>query len=213
MKLELFPCYNNYYALTIDNVLSSSECKKWIKIANETGWEQAQINIGNGKQMLITDNRNNQRSIVDSQVLSSTLFSKIKKHIPNTLTDKNNTTWYCTGLNERLRFLHYKKGTFFKKHFDGSYVRGNELGKDKNGEKSFITVQLYLNTVPKNNGGATRFFDTDNENSTISVKPEEGKVLLFEHKMLHDGETIYNDNVEKYCVRTDVMYSKKYIIL
>ena len=105
MKLELFPCYKNYYAVTLNNVFSPSECKKWINIANETGWEQAEVNIGNNKQLLDTSRRNNQRSIVDSQVLSTTLFIKIKEFIPKIFIDKNQVTWYCTGLNERLRFL------------------------------------------------------------------------------------------------------------
>ena len=40
----------------------------------------------------------------------------------------------------RLRFLRYNPGQYFKPHFDGMYERTN-------GERSFITLQLYLNEV------------------------------------------------------------------
>ena len=39
-----------------------------------------------------------------------------------------------------MRFLHYKKGEYFKTHLDGVYVRDN-------GERSQLTLQLYLNEV------------------------------------------------------------------
>ncbi len=40
----------------------------------------------------------------------------------------------------RLRFLRYDPGEYFKPHMDGSYER-------ENGERSLITVHLYLNEV------------------------------------------------------------------
>ena len=40
----------------------------------------------------------------------------------------------------RLRILRYDPGDFFKPHYDGSYRRDN-------GERSYITIQLYLNEV------------------------------------------------------------------
>jgi len=40
----------------------------------------------------------------------------------------------------RLRFLRYDPGEYFKPHFDGVYMRDN-------GERSCVTIQLYLNEV------------------------------------------------------------------
>ena len=40
----------------------------------------------------------------------------------------------------RLRFLRYDPGEYFKPHMDGTYQR-------ENGDRSYITIQLYLNEV------------------------------------------------------------------
>lgn len=40
---------------------------------------------------------------------------------------------------------------------DGAYTRGTELGLERVGERSFVTMQIYLNGGM--GGGATRFFD------------------------------------------------------
>jgi hypothetical protein len=42
--------------------------------------------------------------------------------------------------NLRLRFLKYNPGEYFAPHMDGMYMR-------ENGERSFVTIQLYLNQV------------------------------------------------------------------
>lgn len=52
---------------------------------------------------------------------------------------KRRETYRVSRLNERLRFLRYEGGEFFRRHFDGSYVTGD--GK----ERSLFTVHLYLN--------------------------------------------------------------------
>ena len=51
--------------------------------------------------------------------------------------------WQLEGLNERLRFLRYEPGEKFEPHLDGSFVRTDG---DKAGDRSFVTVLLYLNT-------------------------------------------------------------------
>ncbi|OJD37443.1 oxidoreductase domain containing protein [Diplodia corticola] len=66
--------------------------------------------------------------------------------------------WRCAGLNERLRFLRYVGGEYFKPHCDGAYERGR--GKEGEAsrpvERSFFTLHLYLNDGEEVTGHAER---------------------------------------------------------
>ena len=130
--------------------------------------------------------------------------------------------------NERLRFLKYDDGEYFKPHYDGAYTRSN-------GETSHLTVLLYLNDTFT--GGETtllnsEFFGTKDDEwqpifkdkwekrakqdgkcvtlgkkNHIAVKPRKGSVLLFQHDVFHEGSKLISGT--KYLIRTDVMYSSK----
>ena len=160
--------------------------------------------------------------------------------------DNDNNEFKIVGLNERLRFLKYDKGEFFKPHWDGSYKREPvEIKNEKNiaqfriREESFVTVLIYLNdnfqggeTTLINGNVEYGFFDhekwckiSNNCNVTnkvgfkdhIVVKPQQGAVLLFQHDIFHEGSTFYgaknkDEIVNKYLIRTDVMYKKKEIL-
>lgn len=99
-------------------------------------------------------------------------------------------------LNERLRFLRYDPGEKFEPHHDGTYTR------DDGSESSFITVQLYLNEGFS--GGSTTFLSND-EYQRLECVPKIGRVLIFEHRLLHEGSALKKGR--KYAVRTDVMYN------
>jgi hypothetical protein len=47
----------NKYALTIDHVMTESECKELIELTEKKGYEPALVNVGGGKQVLMTDAR------------------------------------------------------------------------------------------------------------------------------------------------------------
>ena len=104
-------------------------------------------------------------------------------------------------LNERLSFLKYSTCEYFRAHEDGYYIRPD------NSEMSFIKVQIYLNDLKEEDGGATTFIkDIYNRiYQDYSVIPKVGRVLLFEHNIEHEGSILKNG--VKYCIRTDVMYN------
>ncbi|CAG7846881.1 SubName: Full=Uncharacterized protein {ECO:0000313/EMBL:CCA74380.1} [Serendipita indica DSM 11827] len=138
---------------------------------------------------------------------------------------------HLTRLNERLRFLKYTPGQFFKPHYDGCYYTPDRK------EMSYMTLQIYLNgPMPEGvdsamdgwdfvdpecsvheseplKGGATRIFSEDSmRNSTTKkdkyydVEPRMGRVLVFEQEdLIHSGEEIVSG--VKYTMRTDFMYS------
>ena len=101
---------------------------------------------------MILEARNCGRIIWDSFPIADRLMRRILPHLPEEIiTLKNNAgvtgngptkrgeTWRISRLNERLRFLKYTTGMYFKEHCDGNYATSD--GK----EVSFLTIHVYLN--------------------------------------------------------------------
>lgn len=83
--------------------------------------------------------------MIDDPEEANKLFNKIKEHLPEIFQYRK-----LVGVNERLRFLKYDVGNFFKKHMDGAFTRV------ETGERSLFTVMLYLNGDMA--GGTTRIY-------------------------------------------------------
>jgi hypothetical protein len=197
MAIEITDLKFNKFAIILDNVFTKEECDSLIKLSEETpdNYEIAKISYDD-EQVIDTNYRNNQRWLKFDKNLADTFFNKIKSYIPIEF-DGNPVS--C--LNERLSFLKYSTGEYFRAHEDGCYIRPD------NSAMSYITVQIYLNDVKEEDGGATTFMkDTYNRiYQDYSVIPKVGRVLLFEHDIEHEGSILKNGL--KYCIRTDVMYS------
>ncbi|KAK7098928.1 hypothetical protein V1264_003143 [Littorina saxatilis] len=176
-------------AFVLYNVLTPEECEKYIKHTERKGYHQALLGI---KQKLVTEFRNSDRCFVDSLEGADKLWQRIKPFIP--------AQWnrhQAVGLNERLRFLRYDPGHFFKPHYDGKHKR-------ENGERSFFSLQLYLNEGFE--GGSTTFLSRhDTERlERVEVVPKTGSVLIFQHDIYHEGSELIKGR--KYAMRSDVMY-------
>jgi 2OG-Fe(II) oxygenase superfamily len=216
------PEYSSSFALLIHDLLSPSECASLLSAAESTTsnrWEGAMVNVGGGHQQLITDVRLCDRILWDEPHLVDKLLGRIMPHLPEnivTLKDaphvtgygpmKRKETWRISRLNERLRFLKYTPGMYFREHCDGSYVTPDGQ------EVSFLTIHLYLSVTEPTEGelplkgGATRFFDRSMTKG-YDVNPETGACLVFQHRgLIHSGEEVVTGT--KYTVRTDVMYRK-----
>lgn len=200
------------FAAMIHDVLSASECQQLIDRSEEVGYENALVNVGNGRQIAMEDVRNSDRCIIDdpdfAELLYQRLLTKLESEpsLLNPLVNwKMEGKQHAVGLNERLRILRYDPGCYFRPHSDGCYIRGFEAGLDRRGERSEVTLLLYLNDDYQ--GGYTRLLDYKNSQSGHSVLPKAGSVLLFEHPCLHEGATL--EAGQKYVVRTDIMYTRK----
>lgn len=245
------PAYKNCFAAVIDNLMTEAECKEILALAEQSTeagkWERAMVNVGNGKQTMATDYRNCDRIIFDSPELADRILARLKPFFESwdmvTLQNKLGVTglagrknnYNLTRLNERLRFLKYVGGEYFRPHCDGNYRTpdGREI--------SFYTIQLYLSgegeegqdlkefakrekkelrgqgikTVDRKGadqekllGGATSFIPSwEKADQAVRVWPKTGRVLVFQQNNLwHGGDSVYGGT--KYTVRTDVMYSK-----
>ncbi|XP_045202904.2 uncharacterized protein LOC123556340 [Mercenaria mercenaria] len=188
--ITLPECFKGKLAFVLRNVFSDKECKDYIKKTEKMGYEDALVNVGGGRQRMMKDVRNNTRCIWDSFEEADRIWQRIKKYIPETWESRK-----VMALNERLRFLKYDPGEYFAPHMDGMYIRPN-------GEKSYITIQLYLNEGFE--GGSTTFMNFA-EKERVEVVPETGMVLVFQHDIMHEGSALIKGR--KYSMRTDVMYS------
>ncbi|KAF7597276.1 hypothetical protein BBP40_008118 [Aspergillus hancockii] len=242
------PEYKGLFAAVIDNVLTQEECNELIRLAESTTftpdskipvWERAMINIGNGQQALATDVRNCGRIIYDAPELADKLLNRLLPFFQEFKLDElenrplvtglagRNKTYRLTRLNERLRFLKYEGGEYFKPHWDAKYSTPDRK------EKSFYTLHLYLNGDGKQDlrelmreqkgaergeekvnldaggkllGGATSFIPRyEEEERQLRIFPKVGSVLVFQQEnLLHGGDPVFRGT--KYTLRTDVMY-------
>jgi prolyl 4-hydroxylase len=169
---------------TISNFLSPVECKKYIQLSEEIGYDLAAIQTTEGPKFIETI-RNNDRVIFDNMELADYLFARAKDFLPSEIEG-----WHIDGLNERWRFYRYSGEQYFKWHKDGFYERSEN-------EVSLLAFIIYLNDEFE--GGETQF-------SWEWIKPETGMVLVFPHRVVHQGASLISG--AKYVLRSDVMYKK-----
>jgi predicted 2-oxoglutarate/Fe(II)-dependent dioxygenase YbiX len=128
--------------------------------------------------------------MVDDKLFVSKLWSRICDQIPDTYKSCK-----ACGLNERLRFLRYDSGDYFKPHSDGRYSRPD------GSEYSLITTQIYLNEGFR--GGETTFLSKSKDHR-LGVVPKTGMILVFDQSLLHEGSKLIKGR--KYTIRTEVMF-------
>ena len=152
------------FAVVLHDVFTAEECQVLIDRSEKSGYEEALVNIGGGAQIKNTEFRNSDRCIIDDPDLAGEIWRRVVGILqgdPRLIKASFRHFHGCkevvaVGLNERLRFLKYDEGNYFRPHFDGCYIRGSEAGS-RAGERSLVTCQLYLNSGFV--GGATRFVD------------------------------------------------------
>lgn len=236
-KSGISTVYDNLWAVILDGVLSEEECKELIAAAESTTdgkWERALVNIGGGMQAMYEDTRKCGRIIWDDRDLVAKLWARIEAAVPEIHELKNRPhvtgngplkrkeTWKLTRLNERMRFLKYVGGEYFKRtygslrivcvltftaHCDGTYETPDGM------ERSYFTLHLYLNSAEDDRdeepleGGATTFHSFDMRRR-LDVAPKYGRVLMFQHRfLLHSGDDVVCGT--KYTMRTDIMFAKE----
>ncbi|KAJ5170516.1 Prolyl 4-hydroxylase alpha subunit [Penicillium coprophilum] len=160
------PSYKGHFAAIVDNLLTESECKELLRLAEQStrtplpdatlsdpAWEHAMINAGGGRQVMSVDSRKSGRIILDSHDLAGRILDRLMPFMRECELDRVQSRPLVTGLgpakrgevlrlsrlNERLRFLRYEGGDYFRPHWDGCFTTPDGL------EKSLYTIQIYLN--------------------------------------------------------------------
>jgi hypothetical protein len=158
-----------YFVHKISNLLSPSECEAIVEahegdLASTSGTYSGRL-----------------RDIFDDEDLADRLWQRLKTfYQDNRIIDDEGQSWRALELNKRFRFCKYKPGDDFKPHIDGCRLATIQ-------SQSFMTVNMYLNTVEDGHGGATRVLRADSlaagdEAYEISAKssPRSGRHLSFE---------------------------------
>lgn len=129
-KTTNLPEYDGLYATVLDNVFTKQSCQALVDMAESTTggeWEEAMVNIGNGKQRKMKDARDCGRIICDDFDMVEIIWAQIKDQVPEILRLENqprvtgygpvrrNEIWEMSRLNERMRFLKYQEGQYFKR--------------------------------------------------------------------------------------------------
>jgi prolyl 4-hydroxylase len=193
---------DNYFQI-IDNFLSPEQCRDLIQVSEKIGYVPADISFpkAQGGPRMIPNYRNNDRVLYSNEDFRKYIEFKLGDKIPKTHTIQLTNTETLTGdfveVSGNFRFYRYGAGHFFKKHRDTSEKKLNGFSR--------ITILLYLNTVELGDGGCTNLVDFILSNK-ISVQPVQGRLLMFDHCIMHEGEIL--NSGEKYLIRTDLIYSK-----
>lgn len=210
-ELAACPRGGRSFARVVENVLTPAECEELLCRVNAKGFSPALLNIGGGMQKVSPGARDGHRVIVDSYPLAGYLLEVLRPHIPDIYppshgTGRSSVNGHLSEVNERMRFLCYTPGQQFPAHCDGCYARPQ--GHERFGDRSYITVQLYLHDVPEEHGGATTFLSgAFGGGKRVPYQPKCGSVLLFTQDLMHEGSLVRKGL--KYTLRTEVMYGRR----
>ena len=174
--------------VTLHGLFSDAECAALVAVAEGVGFGAAPVTTGRGFVMM-PEVRNNTRVMFDDGVMAADLWGRIAPLVPGV---PGGEPVVPVGLNERLRFYRYEVGEYFRWHRDGAFCRTAH-------ERSYLTVLVYLND--DFDGGSTDFDVGDEE---LHIAPERGLVLLFTHRLRHQGAPVRRGR--KYVLRSDVMF-------
>lgn len=124
------------YISIVDNVLTLDECSTLIdaiRARSETAWETIVGNDNGDGQGFLTDNRKCRRIMWDSPELAAKVWNRMNCAVPEVqrLSQWPEVTgppesmsgggerevWRMVRLNERMRFMRYSRGEFFKRSF------------------------------------------------------------------------------------------------
>lgn len=183
--------------IKIDKFLTKERCQELITLSENAGYDEADISYAEGAKMN-KEYRDNSRCLMKDENLRLEIENLIQPYIPLKLPiiKPGGVIEQAEFLrvSGNFRFYKYIKSQKFKKHRDGNV--------QEEGGVSRITILIYLNDVEQ--GGETNICDRMLDKPVV-VKPEGGKLLMFNHSLLHSGEELL-DGV-KYVLRTDLIYS------
>jgi len=169
---------------TVDDALPGQLCDTYARRAREACAEVAPI-VGRDGVEIDLATRNNTRVMWDDAAEADSLLARVASSVPPSLSGLR-----LCGANPRLRLYRYGPGERHGAHWD-SVV---EL---PDGRTSLLTLVFYLND--DFTGG-----DTDFPELGRRIAPRKGRVLLFQHRILHEATTVQAG--EKLVLRTDVFY-------
>jgi len=215
--------------LTIDNILTNSECLELINNTEKRGYKPSPISGGGHGNCEQTPSRTSQFIVYDDIVLSSYLWSKIQSFVPQNLRSIKPVSYLNSitkgdefipvSVNEHIRFYKYDIGQYIKKHDDYrmSRYRYDNVNNKYYYQMTFFTVLIYLNDNFEN--GTTNYWKDEtksnfrflttvkNQEPDIIIQPKTGMASITDHVIKHEG--IAPQKNTKYILRTDIIHERE----
>ena len=230
-NIEVYTVANGVFY--IDNALSESECSN-LRLATDSNsslsfWSPQ----GRGNED-VRRFRDADTIEMNSNEFVNTLWERLSSvvndiHLELSISDDETSLewerelvgdWMPTNFNNDLLFARYPCGGAFAPHTDGRAVHDFNT-------RSFYSVIVFLNTIPKGCGGGTRFYAADAVKNltahtnvdgkvhwssdpsliTAEVDAVAGRLLIFHQSMVHEGVPPVSPYM-KYIIRSDVMLSR-----
>lgn len=211
--------------LTLEDLLSPLECQQLMAEV----MAQTQVAVGiHGRVSDAQRSGGSNRATACSPAWAEELWRRLAPHLPPVrLFDELSSTdhgghpvWRAVGVNPVLRFLCYHPGGQLVPHYDAGF-------DFQDGRRhTLMSLVVYLNSLPEGQGGQTRFLldpqrgapleerDHQDWESTplrprvvAAVHPQAGRALLFDHRLLHDGE-LWRGNEPRVLLRTDIIFER-----
>lgn len=189
----------DFTCFVIPALFCKAECEQLLNTDIKNSFQKAISNYP-------TYYRNNDRFVMDNDILANLLFEKVKPYLPkiieiNSTIQAENGVWHLKELNNRIRFCKYSANQYFHRHLDGIHYRNDTT-------QSKLTFMVYLNSATEFKGGRTLFFKTkETDEIWASYIPKQGDLIVFDHNVWHEGEVLTQG--EKFVLRSDILYSKK----
>lgn len=212
----------------IDGVLSKQECSRFRATVDDcstlTFWNS------NGRNDEVRSFRDADTIEIYSDTIAQTIWGRMEHlwqgfHI-NIVSESDVEwerelmgEWQASAINKNILFAKYPHFGSFAPHTDGRVIQ------DFN-NRSFYSVIIFLNDIPNDCGGSTKFYEksavialqiestangtrwTASKNLCFAeVAAKAGRMLVFHQSLVHEGVSV-SSPYNKYIIRTDVMYSR-----
>ncbi|MBY0359169.1 MAG: NAD(+) synthase [Candidatus Obscuribacterales bacterium] len=214
-------------AFLLHNVLSASECEAMLAELLSQNWVPASINGMQKDFDPAKDPIGSWRATNVNDVLAEVIWQRIQPHFPHlrimddlTQTDfEDERVWRATGVAPVMRFIRYTEHGLLVPHYDSTHVQNEN-------KRTLMSAVLYLTNNASASGGATRFIKDPQATVPVpkrdlkdwerlakpdeilhSIAPQQGSILIFDHRILHDSESIVGD-VQKVIMRTDITFRR-----
>ncbi len=184
-------CDSNVPIVTVEDVLTASECDELIAQINRGAWHPtAKINrdtplITSGPDASDAGRDQDGLACLEDPRLALRLYHRVAEHLPEAVDERE-----LFGLKPIMHCLRYASGHSSSLHRDHAYHGERD-------ERSELTLLIYLNDGFE--GGQTEFPD---HGRLVSARP--GRAVLFRHGTMHRGRTVGAGT--KYVLRTEVYY-------
>ena len=174
-RLQLVRIYDDPHIYTIDNFLNKKELHFFDNIIMDLESRQ-------GFKKSYIDKSTNNHSFDDSRTSQFVHFGKCENKM---ISDIEKRASELVGMSieniEPLQVVRYQVGQFFDDHHDlGVLFDDGSVELPKRSPRRVCTLFLYINDIPAENGGSTRFPLLENDGKDyLDIQPKRGMAVLW----------------------------------